>query len=248
MIDVKRKNIVEFQFSHKNDTNDLNQLALESFLSPFCTIMSDKYVLSYADHNGQFISKQDLTTQLELLRDTILSHDHMIFSCLEPLDYNTLRILDFFNPFIEFLEKIYLLENVNIYKQCYYALGNLAIAKHIITIKEVLVTPIGTFDEKEINSHFEDFKYHQSWDWLMPIWPELRKIAHRHDLLMNKQIDDTFGISIQVFEPNGKLTQFQEEHFTGIESLWKTFAKYVQWFDHRTIQTSIHRVKEKSLR
>lgn len=232
MVDVRNKEILHFKLI--NTIN--NEKAIDHFRNDFSSVYTQVnegyFSLNFTDSQGQVIGHSELTDVLSNLKNQIDKYPGINFIWKDCKSEEPCHERGLYSPVHQFFMDIFLKDNVELSADCSHALGNLKIAKHIIEKEETLLTPEGFYSKNELNHCAHNFKYHTSWDWLMPTWYKVRDIAEQHDILINKQIDDTFGVTIQVYLSNGNYLRFEDQKHTGLKSFWRIILEYIVWFEN----------------
>jgi len=231
MVDVKNKEIINFDLV-LIDQKEKSINNIETDLkSGFTRVDSKSFSLEFTDRTGRIIDSQKLSRILDVFQNIIYSHPEIEFIWNDCKSEEPCHELGLYDPVHNFFMNIFLKENVKLSIECTHALGNLKIAKHISAGEETLLTPEGFYAREELNHCAFLFKYHTSWDWLMPTWYKIRDLAQQRNILINKQIDDTFGVTIQVYKSDGYYLKFEDNRHSGIRSFWIVILKFIEWFE-----------------
>ena len=231
MVDVTDREIINFDLVNSVQS----EKALDHFIEGLCTdytaVSRESFSLKFTDQEGKTICGLRLTEILNSLKNQIINYPGINLIWNDCKSEEACHELGIYEPVHNFFLDVFLHDNVKLSTDCIHALGNLKIARHISIGEETLLTPDGFYKLEELNNCSFHFKYHTSWDWLMPTWHKIRDIAQQHDILLNKQIDDTFGVTIQVYQPNGYYLRFEDNRHSGIQSFWKMILEYIDWFE-----------------
>ncbi len=231
MVDVTDREIINFDLVNSVQSEKALDHFTEQLCSDYTMVSRESFSLKFTDQEGKTICGMRLTEILNSLKNQIINYPGIRLIWNDCKSEEPCHQLGLYEPVHNFFLDVFQLDNVQLSEDCVHALGNLKIAKHISIGEETLLTPEGFYALNELNNCAFHFKYHTSWDWLMPTWHKIRDIAQEHDILLNKQIDDTFGVTIQVYQPNGYYLRFEDNRHSGIQSFWKMILKYIDWFE-----------------
>jgi len=73
---------------------------------------------------------------------------------------------------------------------------------------------------------FQNWKYHSSWDWLMPVVEKIAKLESENIDMFNKPIGDANKeASMQYFNVTGLFIT------TSIDKVYKTVIEFIKWYN-----------------
>ena len=231
MVEVKNKAIIKFEITSKEESESVLPEAFSALLNSHATLYGSTYQMMFTDINDSLISKIKIRQTLSSFKKIISANSEWSFTWINTNSEEPCIALDLYEDVYDFFLDIFFNENVKMPDEVFFGLGNHKIASHLIQNESQLITPDGIFDRSAVNSCQVTFRYHEDWDWIMSAWEKLREIAFSKGIMINKQIDDIFGVSIQVFNSDETFVQFDNIEGNGIKSLWYSAIKYILWFE-----------------
>lgn len=227
MVEVKNQKIIQFAITGEIETHAVDKLNTEH-----SSLTASSYALDFTNPDGQLIRKSRLKAELNNFKQFILAHEELTFQWIDTHSRENCCFLDFQTLVNDFFLAIFFLPHVKLNEKCYHNYGNQKIAKHVMQGEAELLSPEGIVKRHEIENCQANLLYHEDWDWMMSAWNKLRTIARNQGIMINKQIDDIFGVSIQIYTPDGTFIQFDDDQKQGLRSLWQTTIKYILWFEN----------------